>query len=90
VAKLSLPEHTSHSARETLERCARAYFLSRVAKAPARPALWLAGGSAVHEVTEAYDRLAFRGKEAAFSAATAWDAAFDAQVAKAFEREPDF
>lgn len=56
--ELRLPTHISFSARETLERCARSYFLKYLAKAPQTPALWLAGGSAVHEVTEAYDHRA--------------------------------
>jgi putative RecB family exonuclease len=53
---LMRPAHLSHSARETLNRCAKSYFLRYFTPAPRRPALWSAGGSAVHEVTEAYDR----------------------------------
>lgn len=53
---IELPKHISYSARDQLERCAKAYYLSRLAKAPSRPALWLAGGRAVHETTEAWDR----------------------------------
>lgn len=52
---LKPPAHISFSAREQLERCAKSFFLSRMAHAPQRPALWLAGGSAVHEVTEQFD-----------------------------------
>lgn len=90
----SPPEHISHSARETLERCARSYFLSRVAKAPKRPALWLAGGSAVHETTEFYDLWTLagpgpRGHEQGFSISEVWDTAFNAQIAKAREKEPN-
>lgn len=48
--------HLSHSSRETLQRCAKSWFLRYMTPAPRRPALWSAGGSAVHEVTEAYDR----------------------------------
>jgi putative RecB family exonuclease len=53
--------------------------------------MWLAGGSAVHEVTEAWDRASvadelqfWRGVE------PVWTVAFDAQLAEAFEREPDY
>ncbi|WP_327719854.1 PD-(D/E)XK nuclease family protein [Streptomyces sp. NBC_00490] len=93
---LQLPDHTSHSARETLERCARAYFLTRVAKAPQAPSLWLAGGSAVHETTEFYDLL--RVGEAgdgtpeelmAFEVAGIWESCFNVQLGKAWEREDD-
>lgn len=51
-----LPGHLSHSSRDTLLRCAKSYFLSRMTPAPKQPALWLATGSAVHEVTEDFDR----------------------------------
>lgn len=80
-----LPDHFSHSARETLGRCAKAYFLSRIAKAPARPALWLAGGSAVHETTELWDR----GHIGDSELADAWHHRFGAQLSEAFEREPN-
>lgn len=84
---LQLPEHISHSSREALERCAKQYFLTRVAKAPQTPALWLAGGSAVHEATEAYDLMAFAGMAEDFEAEDTWNAFFDAQLAEARERE---
>jgi RecB family exonuclease len=84
---LQLPEHISHSSRETLERCAKQYFLTRIAKAPQQPALWLAGGSAVHEATENYDLLAFAGLEEDFSAEDAWNAFFDSELAAAREKE---
>lgn len=87
---LQLPDHTSHSARETLQRCARAYFLTRVAKAPQTPALWLAGGSAVHETTEAYDLWTFppdTGEE--FPLQDYWDGCFSGQLAELEEKEED-
>jgi len=40
-------------------RCGKGYELDRVMKAPRLPGWYLVGGSAVHEVTEALDRLAF-------------------------------
>lgn len=86
---LRLPDHISHSSRETLERCAKQYFLTRVAKAPQLPALWLAGGSAVHEATEAYDLMAFAGMAEDFEPEDVWDAFFDAQLAQAEEYEED-
>ncbi|NJP50060.1 PD-(D/E)XK nuclease family protein [Streptomyces sp. SBST2-5] len=85
--ELRLPDHISHSSREALERCAKQYFLTRVAKAPQTPALWLAGGSAVHEATENYDLLAFAGMLEDFQAEEVWNAFFDSQLAEARERE---
>jgi putative RecB family exonuclease len=85
-----LPSHTSHSAREQLERCARAYFLTRIAKAPQRPALWLAGGSAVHEVTEAYDLWTLpptTGQE--FPVQDYWDRTFEKQLQELRAKEPN-
>lgn len=93
---MQLPEHISHSARETLQRCARAYFLTRVARAPQTPALWLAGGSAVHEATEFYDLLSIGhagdGEEhdlSAFEIAGIWESCFEEQLGKAEEKEED-
>lgn len=90
-----LPSHTSFSARETLERCARSYFLKYLAKAPKRPALWSVGGSAVHETTEIYDLQQFAmGRQSgepwtAETVRTIWDNCFSAQLNKAFEAEPN-
>lgn len=84
---LQLPEHISHSSRETLERCAKQYFLTRVAKAPQQPALWLVGGSAVHETTEAYDLMVLADMKEDFNAADAWNAFFDAQLTEARDKE---
>ncbi|MGV9850404.1 RecB family exonuclease [Streptomyces sp. NPDC003442] len=79
--------HISHSSREALLRCAKSYFLSRIAGAPKRPALWLAGGSAVHEVTEAWDRWTVEPWSETFNTELAWTATFNGQLAEARERE---
>jgi len=86
---LQLPRHISHSSREALERCALQYFLTRVANAPQTPALWLAGGSAVHETTEDYDLLAFADMAEDFDAGEVWNLVFDQQLHEAREREKD-
>lgn len=86
---IQLPKHFSFSAREALERCALQYFLTRVVKAPQLPALWLAGGSAVHEATEFYDLYAMADQEAEFDAEEVWDACFNKQLAEAEEKEED-
>lgn len=86
---LQLPDHISHSSRETLERCAKQYFLTRVAKAPQLPALWLAGGSAVHETTEFYDLHAMAGELEDFDVEEVWNTCFNSQLHEAREREED-
>lgn len=54
-----LPLHVSHSQLSSWsDRCQKAFFLERIAKAPKTPAFWFIGGSAVHEVTEELDRRA--------------------------------
>jgi putative RecB family exonuclease len=60
--------------------------------APQRPALWLAGGSAVHEVTEVWDLLKVADPDHVWELdelTSVWDAAFDLQLAEAREREPN-
>jgi putative RecB family exonuclease len=86
--QLQLPQHISFSSRETLTRCARSWFLKYLAKAPQRPALWLAGGSAVHEVTEAYDRMAVKPPQV-FDVQANWDILFNAQLAKLRAKDPN-
>jgi putative RecB family exonuclease len=86
--------HISHSARETLERCAKSYFLKYMTRAPRQPAVWLAGGSAVHEVTESYDLwtmapVAPRGREKPFDLSALWDASFNGQLEEIRAKEPN-
>src|SRR5258707_11870192 len=50
--------YMSHSKYTGMLWCSKQYELGRLAGAPALPAWWFIGGSTVHEVTEAYDRLA--------------------------------
>lgn len=87
----SPPSHISHSSRETLERCAKSYFLSRMTRAPKRPATWLVGGSAVHEATEHYDLMSIVGSEdvSKEKIGLIWETYFDAQLAKAKDAEPN-
>src|SRR5688572_30032591 len=47
----------SVSQLDTYGECGTKYYLSRVRKVPERPAWWLAGGSALHSVIEAYERV---------------------------------
>lgn len=87
--QLKAPAHISHSARETLNRCPKSYFLKYFTPAPRRPALWSAGGSAVHEVTEAFDRLPEGRYFTARDIRDRWKSAFGAQLDKARQAEPN-
>lgn len=90
VTGLQPPKHISFSAREQLERCAKSFFLSRMAHAPQRPALWLAGGSAVHEVTEAWDRASVDGELDLWrDIESVWNVAFGAHLAKLYKADPN-
>jgi putative RecB family exonuclease len=89
IAGLKPLEHLSHSSRETLERCAKSWFLKYRTPAPRRPALWSAGGSAVHEVTEAWDRLAIHEDLRAFDLVRVWNHAFGAQIEKIRKVDPN-
>jgi putative RecB family exonuclease len=51
-----LPAHISYSSMTTFLDCGHLYFLTRVVGLEEPPAWWFAGGSAVHEATEEYDR----------------------------------
>ncbi|MEW1547498.1 RecB family exonuclease [Streptomyces tsukubensis] len=83
------PQHISHSARENLERCAKSYFLAKIARAPRAQSLWLAGGSAVHEATEHYDLMSAVGNADLFRAPAIFEAFFEAQLAQLREKEPN-
>lgn len=89
---MSLPDHVSHSQLSSwMTRCQKAFQLERIQKAPALPAFWLLGGSAVHEVTEELDR---RGLEFGLDPAELnvtlelrelFESNFDKQIKKAEE-----
>lgn len=51
-----LRAHTSYSQVDELLRCGKAFQLHRVLQLPPSFGYARAGGSAVHEATEAYDR----------------------------------
>ena len=78
--------HVSHSQRETLERCAKSWFLKYETAAPRRPALWTAGGSAVHEVTEAYDRWT---EDRPFDVQSFWDMHFGHHLDRLRQADPN-
>lgn len=87
--QLELPAHLSFSSRETLNRCARSWLLRYLMKAPQRPALWLAGGSAVHEATEQYDLASIKSAMVYMDVEKAWKRLFDAQLDKLRAKDPN-
>ena len=50
-----IPAHLSFSTLTTWERCPHKFLLEKVAQVPQRPAVYFAGGSAVHKMTEDLD-----------------------------------
>lgn len=82
---LKSPRHLSHSSRETLMRCAKSWQLKYLTPAPRRPALWSAGGSAVHETTELWDRETISDEEVV----DAWQDRFERQLQKLFASDPN-
>lgn len=82
-------KHLSHGSRETLERCAKSWFLKYLTDAPRSQSLWLAGGSAVHEVTEHYDLTQVAEPGSAFDAPTIFNELFEQQLAELRDKEPD-
>lgn len=68
--------YVSHSALNTWLSCGWQFYLSRIQRVPEQPSYWLAGGKAVHESTELYDRL-YHGTDKTFDPTTAFTEAWD-------------
>lgn len=64
-------DYISHSAMSTWLGCGWQYYLTRVQHVPEAPSYWLAGGKAVHEATEKYDRL-YHGTDKEWSSTEAF------------------
>lgn len=82
-------DHLSHSSRELLLRCAKSWFLKYMTPAPRSVSLWTAIGSAVHEVTEEYDR---SDKPESWTPAVVrmvWSTKFGGQLEELRRKEPD-
>lgn len=47
-----MSKHLSYSQYTSYVRCAKAFYLERVAAAPQTPSVYLVGGSAVHKAIE--------------------------------------
>lgn len=82
--------HLSHSSKELFLRCAKSWMLKYLTPAPRSASLWTAIGSAVHEITEAYDR-AEVASELEFwrDIESLWDVAFGAQLDELRRKEPN-
>lgn len=83
--------HVSYSTLTAWFDCPKQVELRKIRKAPAVPAWWFAGGSAVHTATEEYDRWTLldptsRGK---YSIREAFASAFEAEVAELDAKSPD-
>jgi hypothetical protein len=51
-----IPTHLSYSSLSKWQRCNKSYQLEKIIEAPEKPAVYFAGGSAVHMATEDHDR----------------------------------
>jgi len=76
--------HASHSSINGWSRCGKAWELEKIKNYPTMPAWWLIGGSAVHSVTEAYDK----GDRWADLDLMAEDCLYE-EIQKAVKIEPD-
>jgi len=54
-----LPAHISYSSLTTWIDCGFKYYLSRIVQESGSASWWLAGGSAVHEASEIFDKKLF-------------------------------
>lgn len=83
--------HLSYSTMDAWLNCPKAVQLRKIEQAPAVPAWWFAGGSAVHAATEAYDRWSLLDPTTRprFSIAQHFAESFDAEYQEMKETEPD-
>lgn len=82
--------HLSYSGMTKWFDCPKALELSKIRKAPARPAWWFAGGSAVHAATEAYEHWTLLDPvgRPRFSIREAFEHSFHTEVEEMRERWP--
>lgn len=83
--------HTSYSTLTTWFDCPKQVELRKIRRAPATPAWWFAGGSAVHSATEEYDRWTLLDpvSRPKFSIVESFGENFRGEVAEIEEKEPD-
>jgi len=89
--KLGEIKHLSFSTMDAWLNCPKAVELRKIQGAPAIPAWWFAGGSAVHAATEAYDRwtLLDPTNRPRFSIAQVFAEAFDQEYREMKAEMPD-
>jgi hypothetical protein len=81
-------EHLSYSALSDLLSCGKKLELNRlVAGVPKRASMWLAGGLAVHQVTEEFDRAQATGSR--FDPAAVWQRSFSEAIDRLKADDPD-
>lgn len=90
-SRLGEIRHVSYSTLARWFDCPKALELSKIRRAPARPAWWFAGGSAVHAATEAYDRWTLKDpvERGPFVISEEFALAFHEEVGAMQERWPD-
>lgn len=96
VTGSKLPEpgtipHLSYSTLDAWFQCPKSVELRKIHRAPAVPAWWFAGGSAVHKATEDYDRWTLLDpvQRNRFSVVESFATAFEAEVAELDEKSPE-
>lgn len=80
-------DHLSYSALNDLLSCGKKLELNRLVGAPKRASMWLAGGLAVHAVTEEFDRCQAEGRR--FDPASCWQQSFGEAIDRLKQEDPD-
>jgi hypothetical protein len=87
VPRNLVPPHFSYSSLNSYMQCGQRYFLEKVAHVPEIPSWWFVGGSAVHELTELYDKSPEKFQESGLD--QLWSEAFNREVEVQKTRFPD-
>lgn len=87
MPKNIVPPHFSYSSLSTYLQCGQQYFLQKIAHVPEIPSWWFVGGSAVHELTELYDKSPEKFQESGLD--QLWYEVFHHEVDSQKDRFPD-
>lgn len=82
-------EHLSYSGRSTYEDCPKRYELSYLMNAPRKGAVWFVGGSAVHRMTEEWDRFCLANPSLSPDLTKMWRRAFNETLEQAKAKDPE-
>lgn len=88
LLELTGKPHLSYSAMGDYVDCGEKYRLARIERVPQSPAVWFAGGTAVHEAVEVYEHSLHNGFSLT-EAATAARQAFTDALVREYEAEPE-